>query len=66
MNEPSIPFAAMVLDLLGESAEHLLPPATLTCVHVAPPDRGDTDPGLIDVESAAVWSDLARAVQASQ
>lgn len=64
MSEPSIPFTSMVLDLLGEPATHLLPQrSTLTCRHVAPPDRGDADPGLSDVESAEVWSDLARAAR---
>jgi hypothetical protein len=56
----------MVLDLLGESAEHLLPPSTLNCRRIAPQDRGDADPGLIDVESADVWAALARAAQPCQ
>jgi hypothetical protein len=59
VNEPSIPFTSMVLDLLGESAEHLLPPSTFNCRRVAPQDRGDVDPGLLDVQHAPLWAALA-------
>lgn len=60
MNETPIRFASMLLALSGESAEHLLPQrSTLICRHVAPPDRGDDDPGLQDVQHAPVWRDLA-------
>lgn len=66
MNEPSIPFTSMVLALLGEPAEHLLPPSTLHCRHIAPQDRGDADPGLIEIEAADVWADLARVARPCQ
>lgn len=62
MNETPIRFASMLLALSGESAEHLLPPSTLNCRHVAPQDRGDTDPGLLAVQHAPVWAALAGAI----
>ena len=62
MNKPSIPFTSMILGLMGESADHLLPPSTLNRQHIAPQDRGEADPGLLAVQHAPVWAALAEAI----
>jgi hypothetical protein len=65
VNEPSIPFTSMVLALLGEPAEHLLPPSTLNRRHIAPQDRGDADPGLLAVQHEPLWKALDSAAAAA-
>ena len=66
MNEPTTRFTSMLLALQGQSAEHLLPQqSTLTCRHIAPPDRGDDDPGLLAVQHEPLWKALAGAARSA-